>query len=139
MTVPGDIKTIPFDKLWYNAPFDEFLKVRVRITNGGVRRIGFHLKSTVGPDRIEIDPANGCLDPSETVCIFFISNKSIFFIFLDHIVGDSKPCQGGDNNSDRVTIEWTDSPASAPKKYSRDWFTGDSIVRRKNIALQYNE
>ena len=123
MSIPGDIKTTPFDALWYNAPFDEFLKVRIRLTNGGVRRIGFHLKSTVGPDRIEIDPANGCLDPSETTTLWVTV----------------KPFSGADTSSDRVTIEWTDAPPSAAKKYVRDWFTGDSIVRRKNMALKYNE
>ena len=79
MSIPGDNKIVPFDKLWYNAPVDEFLKVRIRLTNGGVRRIGFHLKSTVGPDRIEIDPANVCLDANETVSSIFLF---FFFFFI---------------------------------------------------------
>ena len=114
---------MPFDKIWYNAPFDEFLKVRVKLTNAGVRLIGFHLKSTVGPDRIEIDPANGALDANETTTLWVTC----------------KPFAGANTASDRVTVEWTDAPGGAPKKYNRDWFTGDSIVRRKNIALMYNE
>ncbi|VDO96641.1 unnamed protein product [Soboliphyme baturini] len=122
-TLPGDIITQPSQVVYFNAPFDDKKNIPMQITNNGTRRIVWALKCT-NLKRLSVDPPAGILDPNETVSLWIGCEP--FNYQLENTEGD------------RITVEWTDAPPDAPKRFNREFFQGDVIIRRKNIQIAYN-
>ncbi|KAL3068213.1 hypothetical protein niasHS_016407 [Heterodera schachtii] len=131
---PEDVATEPTQKVVFNAPFDNLATCRVRVTNTGTKRIGYNFKTatrragsafkTTKPKRINIIPPHGVLRPKKSVYVA---------ITCDAFDPDNEDTEG-----DRVTVEWTNTPDSAATVFKPEWFQGDGIVRRKNLAIEYN-
>ncbi len=62
---PGDIRTEPSQKLVFNAPFSEKNVYHCRLTNLGVHRIGWAIK-TMNKRRLNVDPPAGELHALES-------------------------------------------------------------------------
>ena len=139
---PGDIRTVPSQKLFFNAPFDNkislYMKVRflerpvgfksnipffLQVVNAGGHRIGFAFKTT-NAARLQMDPPSGVLDPKEEINIL--------------ISCDAFDAEAQGTNSDRVTVEWVNTPEGAAKTFRREWLQGDVMTRRKNLPIEYN-
>ena len=96
---------------------------KLQIINTGGHRIGFAFKTT-NPQRLNMDPPNGVLDPKESINIA--------------VSCDAFDAATEATNNDRVTVEWTNTPDGAAKQFRREWFQGDGMVRRKNLPIEYN-
>ena len=133
---------MPSHKVVFNAPFDNkatyYMRVRLhwlrrteacancfqfQIINPGSKRIGYAFKTTK-PKRINMTPPNGVLGPKESV------NVAISCDAFDPSAEDTK--------SDRVTVEWTNTPDPEANAFKLEWFQGDGMVRRKNLPIEYN-
>nr|DAZ85801.1 TPA_exp: major sperm protein 124-3 [Enoplus brevis] len=123
MTMPGEIKTQPENKLIFGAPFDAPVTVSLRATNAGGKKIGWAIKTT-NMRRFSVEPGMGTMEPKAHV------NLSVTCNPFD--IGNE------DISNDRITIEWTDTPAGAGNKFQREWFQGSGIIRRKVINCEYN-
>ena len=95
----------------------------IKVFNSSGHRIGFAFKTT-NPQRLNMDPPNGVLDPKEGINIA--------------ISCDAFDPAAENTNNDRVTVEWTNTPEGAAKQFRREWFQGDGMVRRKNLPIEYN-
>ncbi|VDP44389.1 unnamed protein product [Soboliphyme baturini] len=112
--------------LYFNAPFDDKKNLPIRITNSGTRRIVWALKCT-NLQRLSVDPPAGVLDPRESV-----SFGQIVAEVLTYAIGNS--LQIGRQDYSRME----DAPEDAPKKFNREYFQSDVIIRRKNLQISYN-
>ena len=52
--------------------------------------------------------------------------------------GDTFDAEAQGTNSDRVTVEWVNTPEGAAKTFRREWLQGDVMTRRKNLPIEYN-
>ncbi|KAL3068210.1 hypothetical protein niasHS_016404 [Heterodera schachtii] len=131
---PEDIATMPTQKVVFNAPFDNLATCFVRVTNPGTKRIAYAFKTAAKrtgcafkptkPKRINMIPPNGVLGPKKSVNVA---------VTCDAFDPDNEDTEG-----DRVTVEWTNTPDPAATVFKPEWFQGDGIVRRKNLAIEYN-
>ncbi|KAL3070153.1 hypothetical protein niasHS_016862 [Heterodera schachtii] len=134
---PEDIATEPTQKVVFNAPFDKmataWVVVRLGVvTNPGTKRIGYAFNTkrigsafkTTKPKRLNVIPPNGTLGAKKSVKVA--------------ITCDAFNPDGEDTEGDRVTVKWTNTPDPAATVFKPEWFQGDGIVRRKNLAIEYN-
>ncbi|MCP3663708.1 MAG: motile sperm domain-containing protein [Gammaproteobacteria bacterium] len=144
--MPGDIQTEPSTKMVFNSPDSEKNRYNFRLTNLGGKRMGWAVKTT-NMARIFIDPPCGCLDAKEAVSFTrrhpkFMSVCFVLFSAFQQVMMtiaiEPFDYASASTANDRFTIEWTDAPEGAAKKFQREWFQSDGIVRRKNIPLEYN-
>uniref|UniRef100_A0A915J3Z1 Major sperm protein n=1 Tax=Romanomermis culicivorax TaxID=13658 RepID=A0A915J3Z1_ROMCU len=123
-TAPGDLLSEPRDRVWFNAPFIDKWTVTIRIVNDGTKQIGWALK-TNAPARISANPAMGVLNSKETQLLVITCEP-----FNNQTV---------DVSADRITFEWCLTPSSNTAKiFRKEWFQEDVIIRRKNMAISYN-
>ncbi|CAL2032421.1 unnamed protein product [Caenorhabditis brenneri] len=119
---PGDIQTQPEDKITFTTPFDEKKFQYVTLINSSARQLGYALKTT-DMKRIGVDPPCGVLDPKKAV---------LLAVSCDAFAHGQE-----DKNNDRITVEWTNTPDGIAKQFSREWFHGDGMVRRKDLSIEY--
>lgn len=79
---------------------------------------------TTNVKRLSVDPPCGILEAKETI---------IMAVSCD-------PFNAATENltNDRITIEWANAPEDGSKKFHREWFQGDIMIRRRNLPIEYN-
>ena len=121
MTVPGDVKAQPESKLIFGAPLDAPVTISLRATNSGGKKIGWAIRTT-NMRRFSVEPGMGTMEPKGQV------NLSVTCNPFD--------TDNEDISNDRITIEWTDTPAGAGDGLQRGWFLGSGIIRRKVVNCE---
>ncbi|KAF1759414.1 hypothetical protein GCK72_015881 [Caenorhabditis remanei] len=115
---PGDIETQPATKIVFKGPYADQITYHqcIKVINSSARRIAYCIKTT---KRLRVNVPCGVLEPKEGANLI-VSFKKLFGRVDDHI-----------------TVEWINTPDGAGE-FRREWFQGDSMVRKKNLPIEYN-
>ncbi len=126
LAIPADVKTEPAEGFVFNCPFVKPQKCTLRLSNTGLKRIGFSLKST-NIKRFKFSPTCGALGPWEKTTLNFTCEA----------IDDYDEKLQKEKTPNRITLEWVNAPNNE-EGFHRDWFAINGLVRRKMINITYN-